>query len=128
MVRDIDASIDFYRRYCGMTAVHDRGSEGERTVWLAEPGREGELVFVLMRGHARPPQAAGDYSHFGFALENRAGVSAVAAIAREEHCLMWEPREEPSPVGYFCGVRDPDGNVVEFSFGQPLGPGGPEEL
>ncbi|MCZ6873564.1 MAG: VOC family protein, partial [bacterium] len=25
--------------------------------------------------------------------------------------------------GYYCGVRDPDGNMVEFSYGQPLGPG-----
>jgi len=24
-------------------------------------------------------------------------------------------------VGYYCGVLDPDGNRVEFSFGQPLG-------
>jgi hypothetical protein len=26
-------------------------------------------------------------------------------------------------VGYYCGLRDPDGNSVEFSYGQPLGPG-----
>ena len=114
MVRDIDASTEFYRRYCGMKPVHDRGSDQERTVWLAEPGREGVLVFVLIRGDARPPQGAGDYSHFGFALESRAAVSALAARAREEHCLMWEPREDPPPVGYYCGVRDPDGNVVQL--------------
>jgi hypothetical protein len=28
-------------------------------------------------------------------------------------------------VGYCCGVRDPDGRFVEFSHGQPLGPGAP---
>jgi len=38
-------------------------------------------------------------------------------------CLLWAPREEPYPVGYYCGLRDPDGNAVEFSYGQPLGPG-----
>ncbi|MCX4198148.1 sugar phosphate nucleotidyltransferase [Methylobacterium organophilum] len=31
--------------------------------------------------------------------------------------------DEPYPVGYYCGVRDPAGNYVEFSYGQPLGPG-----
>ncbi|MDO8695654.1 MAG: VOC family protein, partial [Pseudomonas sp.] len=35
----------------------------------------------------------------------------------------WPPRDEPYPVGYYCGVRDPAGNYVEFSYGQPLGPG-----
>jgi len=41
----------------------------------------------------------------------------VAEQARTEGCLLWAPREEPYPVGYYCGVRDPDGHFVEFSFG-----------
>ena len=32
-----------------------------------------------------------------------------------------EPKEEPKPVRYYCAVNDPDGNFVEFSYGQPLG-------
>jgi hypothetical protein len=28
--------------------------------------------------------------------------------------------EEPYPVSYYCGIRDPDGNFVG-GFGQPLG-------
>ena len=44
-----------------------------------------------------------------------------------EACLAfyqaWAPRQEPYPVGYYCGLKDPDGNFVEFSYGQPLGPG-----
>jgi lactoylglutathione lyase len=24
----------------------------------------------------------------------------------------------PDPIGYICTVTDPDGNVVEFSYGQ----------
>ena len=37
--------------------------------------------------------------------------------------MSWPPVDEPYPVGYYCGLRDPDGNFVEFSYGQPLGPG-----
>ncbi len=122
-VREISASIAFYRRFCRMVVVHDRGEGDDRVVWIAEPGREGELIFVLMEGEGRPPQAEHDYSHLGFALESRAEVDAIAAEAERAGCLSWPPRQEPFPVGYFCGVRDPDGNVVEFSFGQPLGPG-----
>jgi hypothetical protein len=47
----------------------------------------------------------------------------MAEKARVAGYLVWEPRQEPYPVGYYCGVRDPDGNMVEFSYGQPLGPG-----
>ena len=67
--------------------------------------------------------AVDDYSHFGFALESREQVDSIAARARVAGCLVWEPRDEPFPVGYYCGLRDPAGNYVEFSYGQPLGPG-----
>lgn len=130
VVRDLDASTAFYARYCGMRNVHDRSSPhtGERTVWLAQPGRERELIFVLMHGDTRPPQRADDYSHFGFAVESRTDVDAVAERAQAEGCLVWPPRDDAYPVGYHCGVRDPDGNFVEFSYGQPLGPGAPTDL
>ena len=75
----------------------------------------------------RQPQAATDYSHLGFALESQAAVDAIADRARAAGYLVWEPREEPYPVGYYCGIRAPDGNMVEFSYGQPLGPGAREQ-
>jgi catechol 2,3-dioxygenase-like lactoylglutathione lyase family enzyme len=122
-VRDLDASIAFYRDYCELSVVHDRTRNEDRVVWLAERGREKELILVLMRGGARLPQAANDYSHFGFAVADRGRVDAIAKRAETDGCLVWPAREEPYPVGYYCGVTDPDGNVIEFSFGQPLGPG-----
>jgi catechol 2,3-dioxygenase-like lactoylglutathione lyase family enzyme len=126
-VHDLAASVAFYGRYCGLRISRDRGSGSDRVVWLAEPGRERELILVLMEGDARAPQAPGDYSHFGFALASREEVDEVARRARAEGCLAWPPTQEDYPVGYYCGVRDPSGNVVEFSYGQPLGPGAPEE-
>ena len=59
-------------------------------------------------------------------MESREAVDAVAKRAEQEGCLVWPPRQEPYPVGYYCGVRDPDGKMVEFSYGQPLGPGAEE--
>ncbi len=125
-VRDLEACVAFYRDFCGLAVVHQRsGSDGKAIVWLAEPGRERELIFVLLPGGPGRDQAAGDFSHFGFALESRAAVDALAARADAAGCLAWPPREEPYPVGYYCGLKDPDGNFVEFSYGQPLGPGAP---
>lgn len=126
-VRDLDACIAFYRRFCGLVPVHERGggAPGERVVWLAQPGRETEFIFVLMPGGPGRAQAEHDYTHFGFALESRGAVDEIASLAEADGCLIWPPRQEPYPVGYYCGVTDPDGNRVEFSYGQPLGPGAP---
>lgn len=126
-VCDLDASIAFYRAFCGMQVVHERVTDGRRVVWLAEPGREQEFIFVLVPGGRGKQPAATDYSHMGFALESQAAVDAIADQARAAGCLVWEPRQEPYPVGYYCGVGDPSGNMVEFSYGQPLGPGAREE-
>ena len=122
-VRDLPACVAFYRNFCGMKVVHEREGDGAPIVWLAEPGRERSFIFVLLPGGPGRDQDERDFSHLGFALESKDAVDRVAAKARAAGCLAWPPRQEPYPVGDYCGIRDPDGNFVEFSFGQPLGPG-----
>ncbi len=123
-VRDLAACVAFYRDFCGLKIVHERGEPGDpHAIWLAQPGRENEFIFVLLPGGPGREQAERDFSHFGFALDSREAVDAIAERAEVAGCLLWAPREEPYPVGYYCGLRDPDGNAVEFSYGQPLGPG-----
>lgn len=124
-VHDVDACVEFYHMFCGMQVLSERPGKGARIVWMAEPGREKEFIFVLLPGGPTRLRAANDYAHMGFALPDRDAVDAIAAKARAAGCLLWEPRQEPYPVGYYCGVLDPDGNAVEFSYGQPLGPGAP---
>ena len=125
-VQDLERCVDFYQDYAGMVLAHDRTDNGKRIVWLAQPGREKEFIVVLIPGGPGRNQLSTDFSHLGFAVDSMAAVDAVAEKARLAGVLEWEPREEPYPVGYYCGVRDPDGNFVEFSYGQPLGPGAPD--
>ncbi len=122
-VTDIDACIAFYRDFCAMHVIHERTSGSKKIIWMAEPGREKDFIFVLMNGGDDLHLPANDYRHFGFAVEQRSDVDAIAEQAERAGCLVWPPRDEPYPVGYYCGVRDPNGNYVEFSYGQPLGPG-----
>lgn len=128
-VRDLAACVAFYREFCGLEVVHERGAAGDpHAVWMAPEGRESEFIFVLLPGGPGRVQAERDFSHFGFALDSRDAVDAIAEKGELAGCLLWAPREEPYPVGYYCGLRDPDGNAVEFSYGQPLGPGAADAL
>jgi catechol 2,3-dioxygenase-like lactoylglutathione lyase family enzyme len=124
-VRELQPCIAFYADYCDMQVVHQRGDAAatQRVVWLAEPGREAEFIFVLIAGGRSVELPDDDFSHLGFAVDSRDKVDTIASRAERDGCLLWPAREEPYPVGYYCGVRDPDGNQVEFSYGQPLGPG-----
>ena len=104
-----------------MVEVLRHGVKEKPVIWLAYPEKREEFVMVLISNGPGQQVAEGDYSHLGFAVESVEAVDRLAAQAADSGCLLWEPREEPYPVGYYCGVLDPAGNQVEFSFGQPLG-------
>jgi catechol 2,3-dioxygenase-like lactoylglutathione lyase family enzyme len=118
---DIDASVAFYRDWCSMNITHDRVDDGVRVAWLAEPGKENEFIMVLIGGGNQIHTHPEDFSHLGFDVPERSDVDIIAARAAAINILAWPARELPPPVGYFCGVADPDGRVVEFSHGQPIG-------
>lgn len=126
-VNRFEDCIAFYRDYCDMEICHRRSDDHSNVAWLAEPGKENEFIIVVIDGGAPDAlQAEDDFSHLGFAVATRARVDELAARAEREQCLVWAPRSEPYPVGYYCGIRDPGGNIIEFSYGQPLGPGAPD--
>ncbi|OMH38054.1 VOC family protein [Motiliproteus sp. MSK22-1] len=124
-IQDLDACRVFYQEFCQLRVIHERHPHGKTILWMAEAGREQEFVFVLISGGPNHPHDGQDFSHLGFAVDSKAAVDVIADRARLEGCLVWEPVDEPFPVGYYCGLRDPDGNYIEFSYGQPLGPGAP---
>lgn len=121
-VRDLDTSIDFYRDYCGLEVVKEHGEGDGRVVWLATPGEEQNFVLVLLGGGSAHDQDKDDMTHYGFGVARRDDIDAITERARQDGCLHWEPRDYAPPTGYLCGVKDPTGYIVEFSYGQPLGP------
>jgi catechol 2,3-dioxygenase-like lactoylglutathione lyase family enzyme len=121
-VRDLERTIGFYRRHARLHLVHDRHDGDVRVVWLSERAEEPDFVLVLFEVHAEPPVAPSTLMHLGFAVESREEVDAAAEEGRREGVLMIPPRDAGPVVGYFCILRDPDGNQVEFSYGQPIDP------
>lgn len=120
-VADLDRSIDFYANYCGMRIVKEHGEGGKRVVWLGSEGQHGFVLVLLGGGQARD-QDPDDMAHYGFGVSAREDVDRIAAQAKRDGCLFWEPRDYAPPTGYLCGVKDPTGYIIEFSYGQPLGP------
>jgi catechol 2,3-dioxygenase-like lactoylglutathione lyase family enzyme len=122
-VRDLERSILFYRTHARMHVVHDRSDQAARVVWLAEREQDPEFVLVLFPVVGERPPAPSTLQHLGFAVASRAEVDAAAAAGRADGVLLADPVYAGPIVGYFCLLADPDGNPVEFSYGQPINPG-----
>ena len=117
-VSDLSCSIDFYTSLCGLSIVRDRRLEGRHNVWLGPttpPGEDPAFVLVMVQG-----QVTNRLDHFGFQCGTRDELEELAAEAKQRDILVEPPTHVGGIVGYFMMVRDPDGHLVEFTYGQPL--------
>jgi catechol 2,3-dioxygenase-like lactoylglutathione lyase family enzyme len=136
-VRDLAATLAFYAKFTTLAVIHERFDEetGMRTAWLANErdrttDESARFVIVLIEGKL-PTKITGDIeesygfltsiSHLGLSLDTREEVDDIAAMAKEEGCLLLGPMYRNEVVGYICIVTDPDGNNLEFSVEQVLG-------
>lgn len=121
LVSDVDKTADFYIKYCNLKVLERRfnPNTGYRTIWL---GENMNFVIVTFETEKKPIQSiAKPLSHFGFALSSREEVDEIARLAQSEGILNYGPVYFDPNIGYICEILDPDGNSVEFSFGQKLG-------
>jgi catechol 2,3-dioxygenase-like lactoylglutathione lyase family enzyme len=125
-VSDLDATIDWYRRYTTLELLDQREDADGYGAWLGHPDT-GEYPFILvlvqfLEGHdpfaSQPLAKLAPFNHFGIELPARADVDAIAERAAAEGCLAMPAQQMPDPIGYICMLEDPDGNLVEFSFDQ----------
>ena len=120
--RDVDRSVGFYKRYAALVEVHRRSDGKVTVVWLGEKGREHEFVIVLIGIAHEDVVEPGPMAHIGYAVDSRDEVEKKARMGTEDGLLAEGPTDAGPIVGYYCIVNDPDGNKVEFSYGQSLGP------
>lgn len=125
-VGDIDASIQWYRAYTPLELLDRREDDLGFGAWLGQPDSP-DKPFVLVLAQFLPDtdpygdfpkEVLAPFAHFGVELPAHADIDAIAARGAEAGCLALEPREMPDPIGYVCMLRDPDGNMVEFSYDQ----------
>lgn len=117
-VSSFERSIEFYRTMCGLEIVRDRRLEGGGTVWLGyetQANQDPLFVLVLMEG-----EVTDRLDHFGFQCDSRAEVDRIAGEAKSRSILAYAPTDSGGAVGYWTIIRDPDGHMVEFTYGQPI--------
>lgn len=121
LVRDVDKTADFYIKYCKLKVLERRvdPNTGYRVIWM---GKNLNFVIVAFEAENKPIQSTTKpLSHLGFSLSSREEVNQITEIAKNEGLLNYGPAFIDKDVGYICEILDPDGNSVEFSYGQKLG-------
>jgi lactoylglutathione lyase len=125
-VTDIDASIAWYQAFTPLELLDKRQDEYGFGAWLGQPD-SAEKPFILVLAQflpdtdpfaGSPKVVLAPFAHFGIELPYHADIDAIAARADTAGCLAMPPTEMPPPIGYICMLRDPDGNMVEFSYDQ----------
>ncbi|MFS9772280.1 VOC family protein [Enterobacter chuandaensis] len=122
MVRDLEKSLAFYRRYAGMDVIHSREADlpaARKVAWLTDHTRPFALVLVQADSVTDTP--LGNFGHLGIACATREEIDRKTAMAAEEGVLRKAPEDLGDPVGYYVFFADPDGNTLELSYGQRVG-------
>jgi lactoylglutathione lyase len=125
-VADIDATIAWFTEFTPLSLIDRREDEVGYGAWL---GMEGETnnPFILVLAQffegkdpfaGAPLATLAPFAHLGIELPNKEDVDKIATRAEAAGCLGMAPTMMPSPIGYICMLRDPDGNTVEFSWDQ----------
>jgi len=117
-VRDLDASIEFYTKYFGMTLTRRRTSEvrAHHAAYIAYGDEATHHAIELVQDFTPPAefQMGNLYWHLNFSLPN---MMEVCTRMKEDGVTFVE---EPTPMSmdpsyHVAFVKDPDGYEVELT-------------
>ena len=125
---DLDASVDFYIKYCGMQIDREEqalaGGEALRVVYLKLKA-DGNQYFALIErkesvaGYGDTHDTVGEKEigihHFGFDVGSKDELLAIHKRIKEENSDTNEIEEVSEAHERFI-VRDPDGRRVEYNW------------
>ena len=117
---DLEKTIQWYERFTPLKLIHKREDSGAKVAWIQADDKSIFLVFLQSPDSKEPKAILSPFAHLGIEMESEEEVNAIAEEGRHYACLAWEPRQEPDPVGYVCALTDPDGTLVEYSYGPSI--------
>ena len=113
-VTDLKKSYEFYSKYAAMERVHNRTG----VLWISDKTRP--FVIVLFECKTVKNPLIPD-THIGIGVNSKAEVDRLCNLAKQDKCLLSEPKDSGHPVGYWAYLNDPDNHTLEISFGQEVG-------
>jgi ketosteroid isomerase-like protein/catechol 2,3-dioxygenase-like lactoylglutathione lyase family enzyme len=119
-VAALERSIAFYAEYAAMEVVHRREDRerGVAVAWLSDRTRPFAVVLIQ---NGSGGAVLGPPAHLGVGCASVAMMDARLDRARRDGILASEPQDSGPPVGYWAFIRDPDGHILELSYGQEIG-------
>jgi lactoylglutathione lyase len=125
-VTDMDATVAWFTEFTPLALIDRREDDLGCGAWLGMEGQTNNpFILVLAQFFEGSDPFAGaplatlaPFAHLGMELPNKQDVDDIAAKASAAECLAMPPTMMPEPIGYICMLRDPDGNMVEFSWDQ----------
>jgi catechol 2,3-dioxygenase-like lactoylglutathione lyase family enzyme len=125
-VDDIDATIDFYTSMTPLELIDRRQDDNGFGAWLGMPEATNNPFILVVAQFLpgcdpyedAPKEVLAPFAHLGMELPTQQAVDDVAARAAAAGRLAMPATMMPAPIGYICMVRDPDGNMIEFSWDQ----------
>jgi len=124
-VTDIDATIEWYTTFTPLELLERRADDDGFGAWLGHPDPDSPFILVVAQFlpdrdpfAGAPTNTLQPFSHLGIELPAKDDVDEVARRGEAAGCLAMPAKQMPDPIGYICMLRDPDGNMVEFSYDQ----------
>ena len=117
-VTDLDKSVAFYEKWAGMKLRERVDDNGIRAARLSQKSGTFTLSLLEMPMMRMPMPSM---MHLGLNCDSKQQVDKIAADANKAGILVAAPIDSGPQLGYQTYISDPDGNNVEFAFGQKVG-------
>ena len=122
-VHRLDKTIDWYERFTPLQLLDRREDADGQGAWLGHPdsgdSRSSSFWSASFRDQDKGPQPImAPFAHIGMEVHQPRRGRRHRRRGEAEGCLAWPPTDMPAPIGYICALKDPDGNMIEFSHNQ----------
>ena len=118
--RDLEQTTEFWQRWAGMAVVHRRvdATTGRGVAWMSDRTRPFVLVFIETE---HPDSPLGPHQHVGVGLASVEELDIRITDARQAGVSVSDTIDSGPPVGIWAALTDPNGHILELSYGQEVG-------
>ena len=126
-VNDIEATIAWYTEFTPLELLDKREDEMGFGAWLGMPDTVERPFILVVAQFAEgcdpfddaPHAVLAPFAHFGIEVPTAAERSMPSRRRpKQPAASACHPRKMPPPIGYITMLKDPDGNMIEYSWDQ----------